>query len=207
MYPVLHEHYFVTSTYFSWLPVLHRMHEGCPEGDSAVYMLTQCTPLLVEKTGVAPDLTLRFTAHKQISVQARETPWLWNPCGGPHKVQNRGNHWPHKMDFGPKKLKKKLFLVDFSSGIKCPICWGFFWVFLQETVWFTQFLPYLQNPSSITLIMKKWSSHVIDAHSICSMTQSKQHMCTHCTFCFDFYFIWQLHTGMSSANFCFTKNK
>ena len=38
-------------------------------------MLIQCTPLLVEKAGVAPDVTLRFTACKQVSVQVRE------PCG------------------------------------------------------------------------------------------------------------------------------
>ena len=39
--------------------------EGCLEGGPAVNMLTQCTPLLVEKAGVAPDVTLR-----------REPPWL-----------------------------------------------------------------------------------------------------------------------------------
>ena len=33
-------------------------------------------PLLVEKAGVAPDMTLRFTAHKQLSVQVREPPWF-----------------------------------------------------------------------------------------------------------------------------------
>ena len=32
--------------------------------------------LLVEKAGVAPDLTLRFTARKQVSVQVTEPPWL-----------------------------------------------------------------------------------------------------------------------------------
>ena len=47
-----------------------------PEGGPAVYTLIQCTPLLVEKAGVAPDVTLRFTAHKQVRVQAREPPWL-----------------------------------------------------------------------------------------------------------------------------------
>ena len=49
---------------------------GCPEGRPAVYTLVQCTPLLVEKAGVAPDMTLRFTTCKQASVQAREPPWL-----------------------------------------------------------------------------------------------------------------------------------
>ena len=50
--------------------------EGCPEGESAVYVLKQCTPLFVEKAGVAPDMTLRFTMHKQVRVQAREPSWL-----------------------------------------------------------------------------------------------------------------------------------
>ena len=41
------------------------------EGGPAVYTLIQCTPLLVEKAGVAPDVTLRFTAHKQVSACER----------------------------------------------------------------------------------------------------------------------------------------
>ena len=55
---------------------LHYLHDGCPEGDSAVHMLIQCTPILVEKTDVAPDVTLRFTVCKQVRMQARELPWL-----------------------------------------------------------------------------------------------------------------------------------
>ena len=50
----------------SWrplLPALCCLYEGCPEGGSAVYTSIQCTPLLVEKAGVAPDVTLRFTAN------------------------------------------------------------------------------------------------------------------------------------------------
>ena len=31
--------------------------EGCPEGEPVVYTLVQCTPLLVEKADVAPDVT------------------------------------------------------------------------------------------------------------------------------------------------------
>ena len=38
----------------------------------AVHILIQCTPLLVEKAGVALDVTLRFTACKQVSVQVRQ---------------------------------------------------------------------------------------------------------------------------------------
>ena len=36
----------------------------------------QCTELLVEKAGVAPDMTLGFTMRKQVSVQVRKPPWL-----------------------------------------------------------------------------------------------------------------------------------
>ena len=74
----------------------------------AVYMLIQCTPLLVEKAGVAPVVTFRITARKQERVQARYPLWIWNPWGRTHEVQNRSNQWLHKMDLGPKKkLKKK----------------------------------------------------------------------------------------------------
>ena len=44
-------------------------------------MLIQCTALLVEKAGVAPDVTLRFTTCKQVSVQAREPPLALKPMG------------------------------------------------------------------------------------------------------------------------------
>ena len=54
----------------------------------------QCTPLLKEKGGVAPDVTFRITAHKQERVQERD----------PHKV--------HKMGFGlTKMLIKGNFLI------------------------------------------------------------------------------------------------
>ena len=53
-----------------------QLHEGCPEGVSAVYTLIQCTPLLVEKLGVALNVTFRFITCKQVSVQARGPPWL-----------------------------------------------------------------------------------------------------------------------------------
>ena len=58
------------------MPALHCLHVGYPEGRPAVYTLIQCTLLLVEKAGVAPDVTLRFTAHKQVRVQVREPPLL-----------------------------------------------------------------------------------------------------------------------------------
>ena len=44
----------------------HCLHEGCPEGKPAVFTFIHCTPLLVEKTGVAPDVTLSFTTSKQV---------------------------------------------------------------------------------------------------------------------------------------------
>ena len=55
---------------------LRCLREGCPEGGPAVYVLIQCTPLSVEEAGVAPGVTLRFTACKHVSVQVREPPWL-----------------------------------------------------------------------------------------------------------------------------------
>ena len=60
----------------SSLPALHYLHEGCPQGGPAVYMFLQCTPLLVEKAGVAPDINIGFTVCKQVSMQVRESPWL-----------------------------------------------------------------------------------------------------------------------------------
>ena len=68
-----------------------------------IHVYTVYTPI-VEKAGVAPDVTLGFTACKQVSVQVREPPWLWNPWGGSHEVQNQ---WLHKMDLGPTKIFKK----------------------------------------------------------------------------------------------------
>ena len=38
--------------------------EGCLEGDPAVHMPIQFTPLLDERAGVAPDVTCRFSGHK-----------------------------------------------------------------------------------------------------------------------------------------------
>ena len=39
-------------------------------GESTVHTLIQCTPLLVEKAGVEPYVTLRFMVHKEVRVQA-----------------------------------------------------------------------------------------------------------------------------------------
>ena len=57
-------------------PSIRYLHDGCLEGGPAVHTLIQCTPLLVEKAGVEPDVTLSFIAHKQVSLQVREPPWL-----------------------------------------------------------------------------------------------------------------------------------
>ena len=46
---------------------------GCMKGKPAVYTLIQFILILA---GVAPDLTLRFTAYKKVRVQLREPPWL-----------------------------------------------------------------------------------------------------------------------------------
>ena len=58
------------------LPALHCLHEGCLEGEPDIDMLIQCTPLLVEKAGVVPDVTIRFTLHNQVVIEEREPPWL-----------------------------------------------------------------------------------------------------------------------------------
>ena len=42
----------------------------------AVYTPIQCTPLLVEKADVAPDVTLWFTACKQVCAQVRNHPGI-----------------------------------------------------------------------------------------------------------------------------------
>ena len=73
----------------------------------AVYMLIQCTPLLVEKAGVTPVVTFRITARKQGRVQARYPLWIWNPWGRTHEFQNRSNQWLHKVDLGPNKNFKR----------------------------------------------------------------------------------------------------
>ena len=76
-------------------------------GCHAVYTLIQCTPLLVEKAGVAPDMTFGITVCKQERVQARDPLWIWIPWGRTHKVQNRSNQWLHKLGLVPTKIKKK----------------------------------------------------------------------------------------------------
>ena len=52
--------------------------------------IIQCTPLLVEKACVAPEGTLGFTTHMQVSVQAREPPWLSNLWGGVTRSPKQG---------------------------------------------------------------------------------------------------------------------
>ena len=89
------------------LPLLQTWHVGNVTSCHAVYTLIQCTPLLVEKAGVTPDVTFRITACKQERVQARYPLWIWNPWGRTHEVQNRSNQWLHKMDLGPDKNFKK----------------------------------------------------------------------------------------------------
>ena len=105
------------------LPLLQMWHVGNMTGCHAVYTLIQCTPLLVEKAGVTPDVTFRITACKQERVQARYPLWIWNPWGRTHKVQNRSNQWLHKMDLGPdKKIKKKknhsIYIHRMGNGIR-----------------------------------------------------------------------------------------
>ena len=73
-------------------PLSLRFKSQCIErspASHAVYMLIQCTPLLVEKGDDNPDMTFRITKHKQEIVQVRDPLWIWNPWGRTHKVQKQ----------------------------------------------------------------------------------------------------------------------
>ena len=85
------------------LPALRCLREGCPEGEFAVYMLIQCTPLLVEKAGVAPDMTLCTSKYK---CKGENHPGFESHGEG-HTESKIGNQWPHKMDLGPTKKKEE----------------------------------------------------------------------------------------------------
>ena len=87
----------------------------------AVYTLIQCTPLLVEMTGVAPVVTIRITACKQERVQVRYPLWIWNPWGRTHEVQNRSNQWLHKMDLGPNKKITVFFILLFLLSLSFTV--------------------------------------------------------------------------------------
>ena len=63
-----------------WLQVRESKWLGC----HTVYMLIQCTPLLV---GVAPDVTFGISTCKQGRVQVRDPLWIWNPWERTHEVQ------------------------------------------------------------------------------------------------------------------------
>ena len=86
---------------------LYCLHRGCPEGRPAVYTLIQCTPLLVEKAAVAPDVTLRLTACKQVSVQVRETPGFKTHGEGHTKSKLRAISDPTKWTLVQQKYLKK----------------------------------------------------------------------------------------------------
>ena len=89
------------------MPALRGLHEVCPEGGPAVYMPKQCTPLLVEKAGVAPDMTFRFTAQKQENHPGFET------HGEGHTKSKIGAiSGPTKWTLVQQNLKKKLIWYD-----------------------------------------------------------------------------------------------
>ena len=57
----------------------------------AIYMLIQCTPLLVEKAGVAPEVNLRNLLCAGEEARKRgNPPWFWNPGQTSPEVQSRG---------------------------------------------------------------------------------------------------------------------
>ena len=66
---------------------------ACMDGEPAVYMFIQCTPLFVEKAGVAH---VRFTVHKQVCVcvWAREPPGIKTNGEVHAKSQDKCNQWP-----------------------------------------------------------------------------------------------------------------
>ena len=66
---------------FKLLPALHCLHEGCLEGMPTVYTLVQCTPLLVEKAGVAPDVTLRVHYMQTSKCAGERTTLALKPMG------------------------------------------------------------------------------------------------------------------------------
>ena len=47
-------------------------HVGNVTGRHAIYTFIQCTPLLVERAGVAPDMTFRIPACKQEKKECRQ---------------------------------------------------------------------------------------------------------------------------------------
>ena len=107
----------------------------------AVYTLIQCTPLLVEKAGVAPDVTFGITTCKQERVQVRDPLWIWNPWGRTHEVQNRSNQsvapqnwpWSNKKMFLKKSHLSRLhwrllplfvgLIVQYWSLLGFPTCY------------------------------------------------------------------------------------
>ena len=50
---------------------------GATERGSCCWLVVQYTPILVEKSGVAPDITPRFTAHRQARMRVREQHLPW----------------------------------------------------------------------------------------------------------------------------------
>ena len=86
----------------------------------AIYTLIQCTPLLVEKAGVAPEVNLRNPLCAGEEARKRwNPPWLWNPGQTSPKVQNRGISGPTKRTCVLQKFKKKKKKKINSIG-SCP---------------------------------------------------------------------------------------
>ena len=114
------------ASYLCWA-----QHVGNVTGHHAVYTLIQCTPLLVEKAGVAG-----ITARKQERVQARDPLQIWNPWGRTHEVQNRSNQWLHKLGLGPTKIYEHIQILKRISTCRCWICLRGVKPFLGRDQWF-----------------------------------------------------------------------
>ena len=139
------------------LPLLQMWHVGNVTGRHAIYTLIQCTPLLVEKAGVTPDVTFRITACKQERVQVRYPLWIWNPWGRTYEVQNRSNQWLHKKDLGPdkknfKKTKKTKQLIPESSLLFLNLLFLFSRIFLMIDCFIFTFFILIFKQFSIVLL-------------------------------------------------------
>ena len=70
------------------------------------YMCVQCTPLLVEKACLAPDVAIRFTAGKQVSVQRENQPGFKTHREGHTKSKTEAISGPTKWTLVQQKFKK-----------------------------------------------------------------------------------------------------
>ena len=86
------------------------------------------TSLLVEKEDVASGMTLRFTAHKQVSVQVRQPPLALKPMGRVTRSPKWGKsvapqNWPWSNNFFKKKVHTNNFIKLTCCASVLSDCW------------------------------------------------------------------------------------